>query len=207
MAQFRSREIESGVDLPVQDDAAAHAGTQRDHHRVAAALGGAGHCLRLGGGVGIVLDVHLDAAQKGTQLLAHGIHIEGKIVGVLNDAAVAVGGAGGGHAGKFNVCLIQPHFSHKLQAQGGNVRRDLVCFPLCAGGNTFFFNDAVIRIHDTYGDVGSAQIDADRIHSATILAVCCMGSLYPVFPPVSTGRYYFLPIPRNNRPQGIFIKN
>ena len=63
MTKLRAREIEAGIDLAVDDDAAADAGTEGAHHGDGRAGRNTRDCFRLSRGVRVVFDVDLLALE------------------------------------------------------------------------------------------------------------------------------------------------
>ena len=165
MAQLRAHGAHTGVNFAVDDDAAAHAGAQRNEDHVAAAHRRARHGLRQRGAVGVVAEMHGDAEA----LVEHPAHrhIEpAQIIGPQHHARLAVAGAGGadadaGAVGGDEARLLQRHLHGAAHVGHHLLRR-----AEGSGGDAGLGNDGMAVVHHAHGDVGAAQIDTDTIHGS-----------------------------------------
>ena len=98
VADLAAGEVAAGIDLVVDDDAAAEAGAQRDGDRVVGACERAGLVLAVSRSVGVVLkDDELAVRAVGDHLAQLEV-LEVQVVGELDDAGRAVDGAGASDA-------------------------------------------------------------------------------------------------------------
>ena len=149
--------------LAVGNNAAAHAGAQRDEHHAAAAHGGTRHRLRQRGAVGVVAEAAGQTETLGHHV-AHGNIEPAQIIRTHHHAAAAVAGAGGTDADAGAVGGGDARLLHRQLRRAADVRHHGLRCALRAGGNACLRHDALTLVHHAGGDVGAAQINADTIH-------------------------------------------
>ena len=92
--------------LAVGDDAAAHAGADEEHRRIAAALQGPGLQLGHGGGLAVVFQQHAAAAFLGQQLAQRRVRIVEQSAAVGQIAGPGIHEARHGHGDAFHLVLM-----------------------------------------------------------------------------------------------------
>ena len=163
MAELGTREIEAAVNFAAYDDAAADTGAESDADTALRTLRGPGQRLAQRGGVGVVLNVYVEA-QPVMHHLAQGDVFKTQVVGIFHDAGFLVAGAGAADADVCNFLHSDASVSRRLPGHAGHVVDDGLRRP---GQRRFAFgraDDMAAAVHDTRLDIGSAEIDADCIH-------------------------------------------
>ena len=166
VAHLAAGAAQSGHDLSVHDDAAAHAGAQRDQHHAAAADSGPGHHLRQRGAVGVVAQ----AGGQAEMLRQHAAHRHIEPVQVIradHHTPLRVAGAGSAHADGGAVPDGEARLVQRQLHGAAHICHHLLRRAVCAGGHAGLRRDLVAVVHHAYGDVGAAQINADAIHTDT----------------------------------------
>ena len=166
VAHLAAGAAQSGDDLAVHDDAAAHAGAQGDEHHVAAAHGGTRHRLRQRGAVGIVAEAG-GQAEVLRQHTAHR-HIEpAQVIGADHHAPLGVAGTRGAHTDGGAVPGRQARLVQCQLHGAAHVRHHLLRRTAGSGGDAGLRDQVIAAVHHAHGDVGPAQINADAIHKDT----------------------------------------
>ena len=151
-------------DLAVDDDAAAHAGAQRDHDRAAAALGCAHPDLAQSGHVGVIAHKDPDAAQHGAQLFGYIMLAPAAEVCADDgyDAAVQHR-AGHAHAHAFHLSGGKALFLHLALHGSSQIFQNVFTGVGGVGGNFPLFQQLAGGLEQTDLSGGAAQIDAECV--------------------------------------------
>ena len=165
MAKLSAREVESGVNLAVNDDAAAQTRAERDHDGILSSLSNARESLSLSSSVSVVFDIHLLAVEESGELSGDGVVSEGDVVGVFDDTSVAVSRTGSSDSGIGDIVEGKTAFGDELSAKSAHVFDDRIAASFGFSGGTAFFYDFVIFVYDTYSDISAAEVHADIVHS------------------------------------------
>ena len=80
VTKLSAREVESGVNLAVDDDAAAQPRAECDHNGILSSLSNARESLSLSSSVSVVFDIHLLAVEESGELSGDGVVSEGDVV-------------------------------------------------------------------------------------------------------------------------------
>ena len=145
-------------------DAAAHAGAQRDHDRAAAALGGTHPDLAQSGHVGIVAHQNLDAAQHIAKLFGYVVLAPAAEVCTDNghDAAVQ-NRAGHAHAHAFHLSGGKALFLHLALHGSSQFFQNVFTGVGGVGGNFPLFQQFAGGLEQADLGGGAAQIDAECV--------------------------------------------
>ena len=170
MAQLCARAGLPLIDIPVDDNAAAHACSQREQYGCFAAFGRAGDHLAQGSAVGVVAQA-AGQARQARQGGAKGHVVPIQVVGIDDLACVAVADARAAHADARTVGPGKARLFHKFHRQAGHIGRDLLPRALRLCGNAALFQQLIVLCNDACGDICTAQINADRITHCSDVAL------------------------------------
>ena len=163
MPRFPGAAPQTGENFSTGDDAAAHAGSQRNEHHILTAHGAPGHHLRQSGAVGIVAQPNGDAEPL-VQHPAHRYVEPVEVIGPLHHPRLGVAGTGGANTHRGAVHRREPRLPQSLLHGVAHVPDDLLRRALRPGGDAAAGHDLIAVVHHAYGDVGAAQINTDAIH-------------------------------------------
>ena len=166
MAQLRTGKVAAGINFPIDNDAAANAGTQGNGDSIVGALQSARHIFAIRSRVGIVFHNDLFPLQTVRKHLYHGSIAEGQVVGKFNDTGGPVYRTRRTHANPGYI--VQGQTSAFQRGLGGfrhGIRYLLSGFRLSFCGSAG--NDLIVFIDNTNGDIGAAQVDSEIIHNVS----------------------------------------
>ena len=170
VADLAAHAVEAAPRTAVDDDAAAHAGAQRQEHAGRGALAHARHALGKAGHGGVVVnkdglvDVFLQLAAQGNVLPAH--------VGAEDDVAgLRVRNAGNADAHGVNVVHRQLGLVQHLQGAAAHVRDDLLIGAAHQRGGLALMDQLTLLVHHADLNAGSAYVNANVYHDS-ILPYC-----------------------------------
>ena len=170
VTQFRTCEVEAGVKLAVDDDTAAEPGAQGDHHGNGSACCNACHCFCLGCCVCVVFNVNRLAVHQSGQIGSQRILQEGNVVGVFHHTGHIVCGTGSRHTDESDLVHPDPHFFHELTGQLCHIRNNGIGTPFGLCGYAALLHDFEFFVYKTDGNIGTAKVNADSIHSKSCLS-------------------------------------
>ena len=166
MTKLRACVVEARIDLIIDDDTAADTCAERDHDGLCIALCSACDRLALCSSVCVVVNDHTRNTRILRKELRNREINERKIVGIYDYARIAVRRTGCCDTDICNILLCKRSLVDQAQAKVCHVARDLLCGTVCVCGGRCLTDDLVCIIDDTCGNVRTAKVNTDRIHSS-----------------------------------------
>ena len=171
VADLAGRAARAAEDAPVDDDAAAHAGSKGDEYAAAHAARGAKGAFGQRRGVGVVVDEN-GQAQAVPQARHQGHVHPAEVVAEGDQAAVGILLAGDAHAHGGEFLHRAPAFADDAAAEIHHIGGDVLKGAIDAGRATRLAQYIAAFVHHAGLGGGAAHVDADVQHGHSSLSSC-----------------------------------